>query len=61
MKTTKLSSIVGTVLAATASTVSLAGHYETKIDTHFSAMDNNGYQVITRMEYRTYFEEIESE
>ena len=42
MKTTKLSSIVGAVLAATVSTVAVAGHHETKIDTSFSSMDENG-------------------
>lgn len=42
MKTTKLSSIVGAVLAATVSTAAVAGHHETKIDTSFSSMDENG-------------------
>tara|TARA_B100002049_G_C15922732_1_gene308792 strand:+ start:76 stop:654 length:579 start_codon:yes stop_codon:yes gene_type:complete len=42
MNTTKLSSIVGAVLAATVSTAVIAGHHETKIETSFSSMDENG-------------------
>ena len=41
MKTTKLSTIIGAVLAVTVSHSVLAGHHDTKIDTSFTKLDAN--------------------
>ncbi|MEC8230862.1 MAG: hypothetical protein VX061_05430 [Pseudomonadota bacterium] len=52
MKTTKLSTIMSAVLAATISSTAFAGHHEAKIDTSFNAMDTNsdGFIVASEVE-----------
>ena len=52
MQTTKLSTIMSAVLAATISSTAFAGHHEAKIDTSFNAMDTNsdGFIVASEVE-----------